>query len=59
MHTQIIGVELSIHNAVHRMYTDSYGNIRPESELPSPWGYLYRVQEGGPQADKKAAAKRR
>ena len=55
---QILGVELSIHNAVHRMYTDSCGNIRPESELPSPWQYLYRVQESGSQADKKCAAKR-
>ena len=55
---QILGVELSIHNAVHRMYTDSYGNIRPESELPSPWQYLYRVQESGSQVDKKNAAKR-
>ena len=53
-HTQIIGIELSIHNAVHRLYSDSSGCIPCKSELSPPQQYLYRNQVDGPRKDEKA-----
>ena len=37
---KILGIELSIYNVVHRLYTDLNGNIHFNSELSSPYEYL-------------------